>query len=123
MSLTDLTIAAAREGLQQRRNPDALADDYGNQLFRFFDPGMGEGAHLRLHPPAFPGMLGKGDYPCIRLIEPLIDAGDDVVAGADFPFIEPRVDAALSQRGREGFNRGLVFRGVAEENPQGSAPR
>ena len=49
------------------------------------------------------------DQPGVRLLESVVDPGDDVIARPDHPLVEPCIDPALAQRRASASTAGLSF--------------
>ena len=95
------------------------------QKLAFLDAVVDQVAELRLHPAAAAGVLRQHDDAGIRCGQPFVDAGNEVIAGAHLPLVEPWVDSTLRQAPRQGLYRRLIRGAVTEENPHfgaGAAP-
>ena len=112
-----LLDAEAAEGLEQGRNVGVIAHLHRNQRLAALDALVGEGADLSLHPGALQRLGRKNDQSRVGLQQPVVHSGDDVIAGADLPFVEPNVDALRAQIARERLHRGLITRGMAQKDP------
>ena len=105
----DLVDAAANQRAEQRRHVGIRVEHHRNEELVLLDARVKQGADLRLHPAAFRRMPGKHHDPGVGLLQPVIDAGDEVVAGADLPLVEPGIDAARAQRPRQRLDGRLVL--------------
>ena len=109
--------AQATEGPEQRRDVGVVSNLHRQQRLAVLDPLVGEAAHLRVDPRALQRLGRKHDQPGIGLLQAFVHAGNDVVARADLPLVEPGVDSPLAQKARQRLNSGLVAAGMAEEDP------
>ena len=109
--------AQATEGPEQRRDVGVVSNLHRQQRLAVLDPLVGEAAYLRIDPRALQRLGRKHDQPGIGLLQAFVHAGNDVVARADLPLVEPGVDSPLAQKARQRLNSGLVAAGMAEEDP------
>ena len=111
----------AAEGLEQRWNRGVVADLHGNQELAVLDPLVGEGCHLGADPWAQQRLGRKHDQAGIGLLQPLVHLGDDVVAGADLPDVQPGVDSLLAEVAGQRFYGRFIPGGMAQKDPHAGA--
>ena len=112
----DLFDPTPGERPQQWRHVGVLAHAYWDEDLALLDVRVGQVADLRLDPAALARVGREHDQPGARLLESVVDLGDDVIAGPDHPLVEPGLNPAFAQRARQRLDGRLVLRRMADEN-------
>src|ERR1700678_3613292 len=112
----DLVDPTPREWPQQRRYIGVVAHAYRDEDLASRDARIGQEANFSPDPVTLAGVGREDNQSRVRLLKPLVDLGDDVIAGPDHPLIEPCVDSTFAQRPGKRLDGGLVFRRMANEN-------
>ena len=79
-------------GAQQLGHRGIQVQHHRDDRLAVLDGLVGQGADLVADPGLLQGSLGEEDQPHLALRQPLVDAGDDVIAGGDLPGVHPGVD-------------------------------
>ena len=113
--------AAAHQALEQRRHGHMGIQHHRNQAATFFHLKQRQCADFGVKPPPRPNLAGEEHQPDIAVSQPLVDGLNEVVAGSDFPLVQPSVDATGTQARGKGFHGGFVHLTVAAKDSGGCA--
>jgi hypothetical protein len=115
----DFLDPSTRQRTQQRRNVSVRSQHHRDQNFLLLDACIGQITDLGIDPSTLARMLREHDDAGIRGVQSGIDACNDVVAGADLPFVEPRIDTVRAKLSRQLFHCRLVLRRMTYEYVHG----
>nr|AUN35903.1 hypothetical protein [uncultured bacterium] len=104
-----------RIGPQNSGNFDVAVQQHGNQRTSFVHRIRLENRDLILLPGAGERSVGEEHDTALALLQSIANPGDKVIAGADLPYIPPRVDSFAAQRFRHGANALPIHRAVTKK--------